>query len=223
MTSAEQSGEPGKTSGYYRDEFGKFARLYDFGVRNGFRLIGGERLFRCAIVNAAALEKGNRVLDVSCGTGTLLAMMAECIGPEGKAVGIDLAEEMLAVARRKHSAQNTEFIHANAEDLPFEDSSFDRVTVSLAIHEMVREGRANALAEMRRVLKADGLAVIADMRPPDTWFTRIGYRFVGMVETETLTDLWSSGLYGEIGKAGFKHRRRALTGNAFFEIVVARK
>lgn len=210
-------------SGYYRDEFGVMARYYDFGIRTTFKLVGGERVFRCGIVEAAQVEPGQSVLDVSCGTGTLVAMLAECAGPEGRAVGIDLSEEMLSVARRKHAAGNMEFIKANAEDLPFEEGTFDRVTISLAIHEMNREGRRNALAEMHRVLKPEGLAVVADMRPPDTWYTRLGARLMGIVETETLTDLWQSGLFREIGLAGFRDRRRRLAGNGFFEIVVARK
>lgn len=212
-----------RTSGYYRDEFGRLARFYDFGVRNAFRMVGGERVFRGGIVAAARLEPGLQVLDVSCGTGTLVALLAECVGPEGRAVGIDLAEGMLEVARRKHSAPNTEFILANAEDLPFEDDSFDRVTISLAIHEMNREGRRNALKEMRRVLRPEGLVIVADMRAPDTAWTRFGMKFVGLAETETLTDLWQYGLYREIGDAGFHDRRRQLAGHGFFEIVVARK
>ncbi|MBE0428820.1 MAG: methyltransferase domain-containing protein [Thermoleophilia bacterium] len=211
------------TSGYYRDEFGRVARFYDFGIRNTFRVVGGERMFRCGIVEAAQVRPGHQVLDVSCGTGTLVAMLADCAGPEGRVTGIDLSEEMIAVARGKHSAGNVEFIVANAEDIPFADNAFDRVTISLAIHEMNREGRRNTFGEMHRVLKPGGLAVVADMRPPDTAFTRLIARFMGLVETETLTDLWRIGLYREMGDAGFVNRRRRLAGHGFFEIVVAEK
>lgn len=214
---------PRQTSGYYRDEFGRIARFYDFGIKNTFRMVGGERMFRWGIVEAAQLEPGQQVLDVSCGTGTLVEMLAERAGPEGRVVGVDLSDEMLAVARRKHQAANIEFVQANAEDLPFEEGIFDRVTISLAIHEMNREGRRNALNEMYRVIKPGGLAVVADMRKPDTWLTRQAARFIGLVETETLTDLWENGLFKEFGQAGFQDRRRRLTGNGFFEIVVARK
>lgn len=210
-------------SGYYRDEFGRLAKFYDFGVRTAFRLAGGERVFRDGIVAAADISPGHQVLDVSCGTGTLAGLLAERAGSAGRVVGVDLASGMLAVARRKHVAANLEFMQANAEELPFAGGSFDRVTVSLAIHEMNRVGRRNALAEMFRVLKPDGLAVVADMRRPDTRLTRLGARFIGLVETQTLTDLWQDGLYNEIGRAGFADRRRILAGRGFFEIVVARK
>lgn len=212
-----------KVSGYYRDEFGHIARYYDVAIRTAFKWIGGEAAFRQGIIEAAEVHPGHRVLDVSCGTGTLLALLAEHVGAGGRVTGVDLSREMLEVARRKAGMEQVDFVYANAEDLPFDDSFFDRVTISLAAHEMNREGRLNALSEMHRVLKPGGLAVVADMRPPDTWFARAGMKIVGLVETETLTDMWQSGLFKEMGKAGFADRRRRIAGKGFFEIVVGRK
>ena len=223
-TSGERTTSEGHaTSGYYRDEFGQIARFYDFGIRTLFKWIGGEAAFRHGIIEAAELSEGHRVLDVSCGTGTLADMMAGRVGPGGRVMGIDLSEEMLKVARRKATSDNLDFIRANAEDLPFEDDSLDRATISLAVHEMNREGRLNVLSEMHRVLAPGGLAAVADMRPPDTWFARLGMRMVGLVETETLTDMWQSGLFKEMGSAGFTDRRRRIAARGFFEIVVGRK
>lgn len=213
----------GPTSGYYRDEFGRLARYYDVGVRSAFRWVGGEIAFRCGIVELADVKAGQHVLDVSCGTGTLVSLLASCAGPDGRVVGIDLSEEMLEMARKKNQSRQVEFILANAEDLPFEDASFDRVTISLAIHEMNRQGRRNALAEMMRVLKPGGLVVAADLRRPDTGFTRLGMRFVRLAETDTLTDLWQVGLAHEVIGAGFGDIRRHIAGRGFFEIIVGRK
>ncbi|MCL5882647.1 MAG: class I SAM-dependent methyltransferase [Actinobacteria bacterium] len=211
------------TSGYYRDEFGRLASLYDFGVKNAFRWIGGEIGFRCGIVEAADVRPGQHVLDVACGTGTLLALLAACTGPDGRAVGIDMSEQMLEMGRQKVKMSQVEFIQGNAEALPFEDESFDRATASLAIHEMNRQGRANALAEMHRVLKPGGLAVLADMRRPDTLPTKLGMRFVRMFETDTLTDMWSHGLYREVMEAGFWGVTRHIAGRGFFEVLVGEK
>ena len=210
-------------SRYYRDEFGRLARYYDFGLRTTYVVVGGEQKFRRAIVEAAEVEPGHNVLDVGCGTGTLVGMLAERVGPEGHVVGIDLSDAMLAVARRKHKAANVEFVKANAEDLPFEDETFDRVTISLAFHEMNWEGRQNALTEMYRVLKPSGLVVVADMRKPDTSFTHLLTWFIDLVETDTLTDFRESGLYREMHQAGLKDLRRQLAGKGFFEIVSGRK
>jgi len=224
QTTAPGPGAGGRsTSGYYRDEFGRLASLYDFGIRNAFRWAGGEIGFRCGIVEAADVRAGHHVLDVACGTGTLLALLAACAGPDGRAVGIDMSEQMLEMGRKKVKLAQVEFIRANAEDLPFEDASFDRITASLAIHEMNRPGRLNALAETGRVLKPGGLVVLADMRRPDTWTTRLGMKFIRLVETDTLTDMWSDGLYHEVREAGFKDVTRHIAGRGFFEIIVGMK
>lgn len=211
-----------ETSGYYRNEFNRLALVYDLGVRMTFRAIGGEAAFRHAIAGALDVQPGHRVLDVGCGTGTLLKLLSAQAGPGGRLTGVDLSEGMLEVARAKLAGQPAEFILANAEDLSFPDASFDRVTTSLAVHEMTVAGRLNTLKEMRRVLKPDGLAAVAEMRPPDTWYLRLAARFMGLVETATLTDMWESGLFREMGEAGFTERRRRITGHGFFEIVVGR-
>ncbi len=216
------------TSGYYREEFGRIARFYDFGVRQAFRWAGGEIAFRCGIVAAADVRPGQRLLDVACGTGTLVRLLAESAGDSGGVTGVDMSERMLAVARRKAEAEGlgppqVEFVQANAENLPFSDGSFDRVTASLAIHELNRQGRTNALAELKRVLKPAGLAVITDMRPPDTPLTRLGMRIARLAETDTLTDMWQDGLFRELGEAGFDWRRRQIAARGLMEIIVARK
>lgn len=215
-------------SGYYREEFGRVAPFYDFGLRQAFKWVGGEVMFHCGIVEAADVRPGQQVLDIACGTGTLAELLASCAGPEGRVVGVDMSEHMLKLARRKVEAAGLlsaqiNFIRANAEELPFDDASFDRATASLAIHEMNAQGRKNALAELYRVLKPDGLAVIADMRRPDTLMTRLGMKFIQLVETDTLTDMWRVSLYRELGQAGLAGRRRRIVGKGFFEIVTGQK
>ena len=136
-------------------------------------------------------------------------------------VGTDLADGMLEVARRKAGSAGLEFINANAEDLPFGDTAFDRVTSSLAVHEMNRRGRENALMEMRRVLADGGRLVVADLRRPDTTFTRLGMAVVKLAETETLTDMWARGLSREMESSGFRIIRRQAAGRGLFEILTA--
>lgn len=212
-----------KTSGYYRDEFGRLARFYDLGLKLVFRMVGGEERFRRSIIDAASLKPGQSVLDVNCGTGTLALMMAPVVGGAGRVTGTDLAGRMLEVARHKNGNGSVDFIRANAEDLPFGDSSFDRVTSSLAIHEMNREGRANAIAEIWRVLRPAGLFVVADLRQPDTWFTRLGMGFVKLAETDTLDDMWERDLGNEVRRGGFEIESREAAGKGFFEVFAAVK
>lgn len=210
------------TSGYYRDEFGRMARFYDLGLRLVFPLAGGERAFREQIIAAAEIGSGQRVLDVNCGTGTLAMLMAARAG-SGNVAGIDLSPQMIALARAKAGNAEADFSEANAEDLPFADGSFDRATMSLAYHEMNRAGRRNALAEVSRVLVPGGRLVIADLRAPDTLFTRFCMRVLRLFETDTLTDMWQQGVGQELERAGFEVLSRQVAGRGFFEIVTARR
>jgi ubiquinone/menaquinone biosynthesis C-methylase UbiE len=93
------------------------------------------------------------VLDVGCGTGTLVAELAS-LGV--RAFGVDTSAEMLEVARRKAPRAGLKL--AEAERLPFKDASFDRVTFVLSVHLV---DRPRAFAETRRVLGSDGRLVIA--------------------------------------------------------------
>jgi ubiquinone/menaquinone biosynthesis C-methylase UbiE len=219
---ASDDGPGSGVSGYYRDEFGKMARFYDAGLRFAFRFIGGEDTFRRAIVAAAEIQAGDAVVDINCGTGTLALCLAAAAGPEGKVVGTDLADRMLEMARSKDSDGRVKFIHANAENLPFDDDTFDRATSSLAIHEMNRQGRSNALSEVSRVVKSGGMLVVADLRPPDTLLTRLGMRMLRIWETDTLTDMWHRGLDREIESAGMTVTSRQVAGRGFLELVAAR-
>lgn len=109
------------------------------------------------VAAAAAIRKGDRVLDVGCGTGVLACAAAERVGPQGRVVGIDPNEQMLAVARRKPF--RVVWQTGRAEALPFENSSFDAVVSQFAI--MFFESRREALAEMLRVLRPGGRLAVA--------------------------------------------------------------
>lgn len=197
------------------------ARFYDSGLRLGFRIVGGELKFRNEVVAAADIQPGDSVLDVNCGTGTQALVTAAATGAGGQVTGIDLSREMIAMARSKMRHEPVEFIVANSEDMPFDDASFDRATITLAYHEMNREGRSNALAEISRVLKPEGRLIIADLRAPDTLFTRVSMRLLLLWETDTLTDMWQRGIGREMEEAGLKVAGSEVVGRRFFEIVAA--
>jgi len=109
------------------------------------------------IVEEAGTRRGERVLDVACGTGVLACAAVERVGSAGTVVGLDANPEMLAVARGK-SAQ-VEWKNARAESLPFPDASFDRVVSQFGL--MFFEDRPAALREMMRVLRPGGRLAIA--------------------------------------------------------------
>lgn len=109
------------------------------------------------VANATGVTSGQRALDVGCGTGVAARALAARVGASGKVSGLDVNEGMLAVARRM--APNVDWRQGAAENLPFEDSSFDAVVSQFAL--MFFEDKPTALAEMMRVLVPGGRMVVA--------------------------------------------------------------
>ena len=110
------------------------------------------------------LEPGERVLDLSCGAGTDTLVAAQMVGREGHVIGIDVTREMLAKARGaadELGAQNVEFVEAEAERLPFPDSSFD-VVISNGVIDLIPDKDA-VFAELERALRPGGGIQIADV------------------------------------------------------------
>lgn len=116
-----------------------------------------------AIVQLAAARPGMQVLDLACGTGEPAISLASQVGPQGRAVGIDINVELLEVARdrtRQRRLNNVEFRQADAHALPFSSESFDLVTSRFGV--MFFDDIARALGEARRVLRPRGrLALLA--------------------------------------------------------------
>lgn len=126
---------------------------------------GYEELFLPAIfdqwppvmISAAAVTRGEHVLDVGCGTGVLTRQLTRQVGDTGSATGFDLSESMLGVARA-HCPEAT-FKQGNVTDLPFDDQSFDVVISAFML--MFVPDPETALSEMRRVLKTGGRLVVS--------------------------------------------------------------
>ena len=104
------------------------------------------------------LGKDDRLLDVGCGTGTLLSRLAVA-HPTTRLVGVDPVPAMLEIARQKLSP-NVETHEAWAEQLPFADAEFDLVVSCSMFHYVARP--LDALIEMRRVLRPGGQLVLTD-------------------------------------------------------------
>ena len=130
--------------------------------------LGRERKFRRLTLDLAELHSGDAVLDVGCGTGTLLIEAAKRVGPSGSVHGLDRSPEMLAHARCKAAKQSVTAIFAegSADHLPFPDASFVVVLCTLMLHHLPAPMQAAAIVEMRRVLRPGGRIVIVDLQQP---------------------------------------------------------
>lgn len=110
-----------------------------------------------AIVAAANVKNGQRVLDIACGTGEPAISIATLLQANGEVVGVDISPAPLEIARQRaqhRNLRNVQFEQCDAHRLSFPDNSFDRVTSRLGI--MFFEDLSNALREMHRVLKPGG-------------------------------------------------------------------
>jgi demethylmenaquinone methyltransferase / 2-methoxy-6-polyprenyl-1,4-benzoquinol methylase len=151
--------------------FDRIAPVYD--VMNRVMTVGLDRRWR-GLAARAVVQPGARVLDACCGTGDL-GIAAEREG--GIVTGLDFSAEMLARARRKSSS--IEWIEGDVLALPFEDGTFDVVTVGFGVRN-VADLRAG-LEELRRVLRPGGRLAILEITQPrgalkpffSVWFDRI--------------------------------------------------
>jgi len=137
-----------------RRQYDRWAVVYDW-VWSGYIRATTE-----ALLAEAHLAPGERVLNVGCGTGGLEARaLAE--RPGQSITGVDLAEKMLAAARRKtQDAPGARFVQADAHDLPFADDSFDVVMSASTLHYLADP--AAALSEGARVVRPGGRVAVLD-------------------------------------------------------------
>jgi len=120
----------------------------------------------CGVGNPFSLGtvmKGTSVLDIGCGAGVDTILAARMVGPNGRAVGIDLVSEMLERGKNNlgmTDLKNVSFIEGSANKLDFPDESFD-VVVSNGVFNLIPAKEA-AIAEAFRLLKPGGRFMIAD-------------------------------------------------------------
>ncbi|MCM3571668.1 demethylmenaquinone methyltransferase [Mesobacillus subterraneus] len=113
------------------------------------------------------VQKGAKALDVCCGTADWTIALAEAAGKDGEVVGLDFSKNMLKIGEEKLKARNLDqanLIHGNAMELPFEDNSFDYVTIGFGLRNVPDYNQV--LREMYRVLKPGGMAVCLETSQP---------------------------------------------------------
>ena len=137
------------------------------------------------LVEVGGIGARHRVLDVGCGTGGFTAAIAERSGAD--VVGCDRSSSLLEHATRTSRA--AEWVEGSAERLPFADESFDRVVMSLLLHQV--DEPAQAVAEAFRVLRRPGALVVRTVLPDDA-AARIPFRFfptLARVQAEQMPSL----------------------------------
>lgn len=111
------------------------------------------------------VQKGSKALDVCCGTADWTIALSEAVGSKGQVTGLDFSENMLEVGKQKTaSLENIQLVHGDAMNLPFDDNSFDYVTIGFGLRNV--PDYLSALKEMHRVLKPGGMVVCLETSQP---------------------------------------------------------
>lgn len=172
------------------------------------RWILRESTFKQRLLEQARIQRGYRVLDLGCGTGTLALLITKS-HPDAEVVGIDGDPAILEIARAKAAKAGLEvgFDHGMAFELLYPDNSFDRVISSLLFHHLTRENKIRTLREVFRVLRPGGELHVADWGKPQNGLMRALFLFVQILDgfgTTTdnlkglLLDLLSAGGFQEV-------------------------
>lgn len=124
--------------------------------------------WRRKVNEAMDIKPGSTVLDLCCGTGDWTLALSKAVGSTGHVTGLDFSEGMLSVAKKKskiNQLDNTSFVQGNAMDLPFEDNSFDYITIGFGLRNV--PDAQHVLREMKRVVKPGGLITILETSQPE--------------------------------------------------------
>lgn len=155
--------------------FNKIARTYDF--LNHFLSLGIDIIWRKKAIAMLRADQPKYILDVATGTGDF-ALEALSLNPE-KIVGVDIAGQMLEIARQKIAKRGVQHIievqQGDSEKLPFASNTFDAVTVSFGVRNF--ENLGQGLTDMQRVLRPGGKAVILEFSKPRIFPVKQLYNF----------------------------------------------
>jgi len=161
--------------------FARIAGRYD--IANHLLSGGIDYWWRQRLVRAVYDNHAASVLDLATGSGDVVFALADGLAPRVTLLGMDFCQPMLdeAVKKREENRRWThiEFRLGDGMASPLPDASFEAITISFGLRNMVN--RAKALQEMRRVLKPDGRLFILEFSQPMVWFRPFYYTYLKYV------------------------------------------
>ena len=159
--------------------FSSVAPRYD--LANHWLSGGIDFYWRNRLVKLAQKNKPTDILDLATGSGDVLFALRKGLGDKVNLTGLDFCEPMLEQARAKRTVRGlgdatNQFLHGDCLNLPFEDQSFDLITIAFGLRNLA--DRAKGLAEMQRVLRPGGRLIILEFSQPYLWFRPIYYLYL---------------------------------------------
>lgn len=152
------------------------------------------------------ISASDKILDVCTGTATNAVTIAEK-KPDAKIVGIDLSERMLCVAGRKikkANVKNIKLYQMDATQLEFKSECFDKVLLSLVLHELDETTADRIIGEVKRVLKDNGKIIVTEWEPSKDWMKRLLFTPIHLLEPKPYRTFVKKDLYAYFAKHGLK-------------------
>ncbi|MCH8535400.1 MAG: bifunctional demethylmenaquinone methyltransferase/2-methoxy-6-polyprenyl-1,4-benzoquinol methylase UbiE [Flavobacteriaceae bacterium] len=153
--------------------------------------LGTDQSWRRKVIQLVQDTKPKKILDVATGTGDLAIAMAN--DQVEKIIGLDISKGMLSVGEKKIAKKNLstkiEMVQADSEDMPYEDNTFDAITVAFGVRNF--EHLEKGLTEIRRVLKPNGIFVVLETSVPTKFPFKQGYKFYSNFVLPTIGKLFS--------------------------------
>lgn len=172
------------------DMFNNISKTYDF--LNHFLSLGIDIIWRKKAIKELQKDQPEIILDVATGTGDFAFEALEILKPK-KIIGVDISQGMLNIADQKIIKRNKSDVFevrlGDSEKLLFEDNSFDAVTVAYGVRNF--ENLEKGIADMLRVLKPGGKAVILEFSKPKKFPIKQGYNFYFNYITPTIGKIFS--------------------------------
>ncbi len=185
---------------------------------HGFmKLVFGKRYRHVA--DLIRLQPGDKVLDVGCGPGEILKLLALQY-PNGEFTGLDVDPEILEIARKNLSSSVT-LAQGSADALPFPAGAFQAITSSLMIHHLTPEQKQKMMREVYRVLAPGGRFYLFDFAPPTNWYGKLFTTIFR--KAEQLDDAIAGKYRIFLGEAGFKNIQSLYQTHGMFELLLAHK
>lgn len=186
------------------------------------RWTSGELAFRAAIVDALKRSEFANLVDLGCGTGSLVAILSAAF-PQAQITGIDADRAALDIARMKLGAirADVRLLHGDARCLPLPDGTIGAVTSSLFFHHLDDPAKRLVLQEVHRCLAPDGVFVVADWDRAGSFRRRFAFNVVRMLDGLAVTRSHATGRFGGLlADAGFRIGERVAVPALLGEVTI---